>query len=49
MMNPIDLPKNNKEYYVYYLPEIEERYGIKGPRPVIIAPIPKNDKQYAIV
>jgi hypothetical protein len=44
-IKPIDLPKNNNEYYVSYLPEAYERYGINGPRPVIRQPIPKKEPQ----
>lgn len=37
-INPADLQKNKKEYYVYGLFVNYEIYGINGPNPVITEP-----------
>lgn len=33
--NPIDLQKNNTEYYVYLWPDFDAKYGTNGPIPAI--------------
>ncbi len=42
--NPTDLQKKRYAYYVYKWPVSADRYGTKGPRPVIMQPYDKKLK-----
>ena len=44
-INPIDLEKNRMLYSGSFLPVAAAKYGINGPRPVIMHPYPIKDDE----